>query len=61
MIKIVMHAHAGGDLEIMGNMQGKVIGQTIYILDSFGLPVEGTETRVNAGAMAYEYQIQYLD
>lgn len=30
------------------------------MLDAFGLPVEGTETRVNAGAMADEYMVQYI-
>ena len=28
-------------------------------MDSFALPVEGTETRVNAQAQAYEYMTQY--
>ena len=29
-------------------MQGKVQGDTFIVIDSFALPVEGTETRVNA-------------
>jgi len=29
MIKIVMHAHSGGDIEIMGNLQGKIIGENV--------------------------------
>jgi len=28
-------------------------------MDSFALPVEGTETRVNAQAAAYEYMAAY--
>lgn len=32
----------------MGLMQGKVQGDTFVVIDSFALPVEGTETRVNA-------------
>jgi hypothetical protein len=32
----------------MGLMQGKVQGDTFIVIDSFALPVEGTETRVNA-------------
>lgn len=30
-------------------------------MDSFGLPVEGTETRVNAGADANEYMCSHID
>lgn len=35
-------------LQVMGLMQGKVLGDTFVVIDSFALPVEGTETRVNA-------------
>ena len=41
-------------------MQGKIQGDTFIITDAFRLPVEGTETRVNAGAEADEYQVNYL-
>ena len=34
--------------QVMGLMQGKVQGDTFVVIDSFALPVEGTETRVNA-------------
>ena len=44
----------------MGLMQGKVIGDALVIIDSFALPVQGTETRVNAASEAYEYMVQYL-
>ena len=30
-------------------------------MDSFGLPVEGTETRVNAGSEANEFMCQHID
>ena len=30
-------------------------------MDSFGLPVEGTETRVNAGSEANEYMISHQE
>jgi COP9 signalosome complex subunit 5 len=60
MIKMVMHAISGKNLEIMGLMQGKVIGDEIIVLDAFGLPVEGTETRVNASSGANEYMVQYV-
>ena len=60
---MVMHARSGGIYEIMGLMQGKVDDktQTMYIMDAFALPVEGTETRVNAQNDAYEYMVQYQD
>jgi COP9 signalosome complex subunit 5 len=44
----------------MGLMQGKVVGHTIVIMDSFALPVQGTETRVNAQNEANEYMVQYM-
>ena len=31
------------------------------VMDSFALPVEGTETRVNAQAQAYEYMTAYIE
>ena len=33
----------------------------MYVMDSFGLPVEGTETRVNAGKEADEYLIAHTE
>ncbi|KAL5615069.1 uncharacterized protein BROUX77_000906 [Berkeleyomyces rouxiae] len=60
MIKMVMHAQSGGDLEVMGCMQGYVSGDTFIVTDAFPLPVEGTETRVNAQDEANEYLVQYL-
>lgn len=36
-------------------MRGKYEGDTIYVMDAYPLPVEGTETRVNAGDEALEY------
>ncbi len=67
LIKMVMHTRRGGDIEVMGLMQGKVKDgkgvfrvkddsiDTFYVMDSFPLPVEGTETRVNAGSEANEF------
>ena len=48
---MVMHARAGGSLEVMGLMQGKIdtrdpAGPTFIVMDAFALPVEATETRV---------------
>ena len=42
-------------------MQGKVVGHSIVIMDSFALPVQGTETRVNAANEANEYMVQYIE
>jgi COP9 signalosome complex subunit 5 len=58
---MVMHTKSGGDLEVMGIMQGKVRGDTFYILDAISLPVEGTETRVNAAADANEYLFNHIE
>lgn len=58
---MVMHARSGGDLEVMGCMQGYVTGDTFVITDAFRLPVEGTETRVNAQSEANEYLIEYTE
>jgi len=61
LLKMVMHARSGGTLEVMGLLLGKVDGNTMIVMDSFALPVEGTETRVNAQAQAYEYMTAYIE
>ncbi|KAJ2502434.1 COP9 signalosome catalytic subunit rri1 [Coemansia sp. RSA 1972] len=61
LVKMVMHARSGGDIEVMGLMLGKVVGNTMIVLDAFALPVEGSETRVNAQSESYEYMTQYLE
>ena len=45
----------------MGLMQGKVIGNSLVVIDSFALPVQGTETRVNAQEGANEYMVEYVN
>ncbi|KAI0249754.1 Mov34-domain-containing protein [Lactifluus subvellereus] len=60
LIKMVIHARSGVPWEIMGLMQGKVVGHSIVVMDSFALPVQGTETRVNAANEANEYMVQYI-
>ncbi|KAL1521892.1 hypothetical protein AB1Y20_021543 [Prymnesium parvum] len=64
LVKMVMHARSGGNLEVMGLMQGKIDpddprGPCFIVMDAFALPVEGTETRVNAQADAYEYMVEF--
>jgi len=56
----VIHARSGVPHEIMGLMQGKVMGNSLVIMDSFALPVQGTETRVNAANEANEYMVKYI-
>lgn len=60
LIKMVIHARSGVPHEIMGLMQGKVVGNALVIVDSFALPVQGTETRVNAQNEANEYMVSYI-
>ena len=55
-----MHARSGGSLEVMGLMQGYILPNTFVVTDAFRLPVEGTETRVNAQDEANEYMVSYL-
>lgn len=60
LLKMVMHANSGGSIEVMGSIQGRIENETFIIMDAFALPVEATEVRVNAGAEAYEYMVNYM-
>ncbi|KAF2659848.1 Mov34-domain-containing protein [Lophiostoma macrostomum CBS 122681] len=60
LLKMVMHARSGGALEVMGLMLGKIEANTFVVTDAFRLPVEGTETRVNAQDEANEYMVEFL-
>lgn len=59
--KMTIHAKSGGSIEIMGMMTGKIIEKGIIVMDVYALPVEGTETRVNAQAEGYEFMVRYLE
>lgn len=59
LLKMTVHARKGGDIEVMGLLQGRIDNHRITVLDAFALPVEGTETRVNAQAEGYEYMVAY--
>ena len=61
LLKLVMHACAGGRHEIQGVLLGKTEPHTFYVLDTISLPGLGTETRVNPIAEAAEYQWQYMN
>ena len=61
LIKMVMHARSGGSIEVMGLMLGYVQHETFIVTDALRLPVEGTETRVNAQSEADEYMVKFLD
>jgi COP9 signalosome complex subunit 5 len=41
-------------------MQGYIVADAFVVTDAFRLPVEGTETRVNAQDEANEYMVAYL-
>ena len=41
LLKMVIHARRGGNIEVMGLMQGRVDAHTLVVMDSFALPVEG--------------------
>ncbi|CAA9961555.1 COP9 signalosome catalytic subunit rri1 [Pyrenophora teres f. teres] len=60
LLKMVMHARSGGSIEVMGLMLGKIEAHTFVVTDAFRLPVEGTETRVNAQDEANEYMVEFL-
>ncbi|EDO16953.1 hypothetical protein Kpol_1041p11 [Vanderwaltozyma polyspora DSM 70294] len=60
-IKIFDHACHGGSIEIMGMLVGTILYNQIVIYDTYELPVEGTETRVNAQMESYEYMVQYMN
>ncbi|KAH9836865.1 COP9 signalosome complex subunit 5 [Teratosphaeria destructans] len=60
LVKMVMHAREGGDIEVMGLMLGYVEHETFIVTDAMRLPVEGTETRVNAHTEADEYMVEFL-
>ena len=59
--KMTTHACSGGDIEVMGLMMGKIKEDVFVVMDAFPLPVEGTETRVNAGAAANEFMIEFTE
>ena len=61
LIKMVMHAKSGDDLEIMGVMQGYPLGDTMIILDVIPLPEVGTETRIGTSDNGIEYMMARKD
>lgn len=60
-LKALVHSLRGGNMEVMGMLIGTTINDQFVVFDSFELPVEGTETRVNAQTESYEYMVQYVD
>lgn len=51
LLKMVMHARSGGNIEVMGLMQGRVDANTMIVMDSFALPVEGKIIGLNHSKM----------
>ena len=62
LMRMMTHCVAGGREEVMGMLQGRLGGdtRTLVVTSAFALPVQGTETRVNAQADANEYMVQYV-
>jgi len=67
LLKMLVHSIDGlakskaeEDLEVMGLLQGKVVGDTIVVMDTFGV-LKGSEVRVNAGTADYEFMVQYTE
>lgn len=61
LIKMVMHTKSGNNIEVMGLFQGKIIGDTFMVMDSFALPVEASETRVRTTDEGQQYQIDHTE
>lgn len=61
LLKMTIHARSGGSIEIMGLMIGYVSGTSFVITDAYRLPVEATETRVNAHEEAYGYMATFAE
>ncbi|CCH58918.1 hypothetical protein TBLA_0B00750 [Henningerozyma blattae CBS 6284] len=59
--KILDHTLRGGNVEVMGMLIGTTDYTEFIIYDSYALPVEGTETRVNAQLESYEYMVSYVN
>lgn len=47
--------------QVMGLLQGKIVHDTFVVIDSFPLPVEGTETRVNVMEEANVFMFEFLE
>ena len=45
LMKMCTHAQTGGSIEIMGMLVGKFWDILIIVMDTYRLPVEGTETQ----------------
>jgi len=67
LLKMLLHSVDGlaksrkdEDLEVMGLLQGKIDGDTIVIMDCFGVSM-GSEIRVNASLADFEFMVQYLE
>ncbi|KAF7356939.1 MPN domain-containing protein [Mycena venus] len=47
--------------EIMGLMENKLVGNALVIMDSFVLPMQGTEMCVNVASEVNGYMVKYID
>lgn len=61
LIKMAMHARSGGDIEVMGFILGFPKGDTMYVMDVYGLPAEASETRVTMDNECYAFAVRQRD
>lgn len=61
LLKIGLHSNAGNSKEVMGILLGSTQGDSFIVVDTFPLPVEGSETRVNPQEEAYEFMIDFME
>jgi len=50
----------GEDFEVMGLLTGKLEGNSLVVMDCFGV-LKGNEVRVAAGVADFEYMVQYTE
>lgn len=60
LMKMTIHAKSSGSIEVMGMITGKITKNAMIVMDVYALPVEGTETRVNAQTEGYEYMVEFM-
>eukprot|EP00835_Amoeboradix_gromovi_P006913 NODE_940_length_2909_cov_0.513167.p2 type:complete len:226 gc:universal NODE_940_length_2909_cov_0.513167:2132-1455(-) len=61
LMKMAVHAESGNEIEVMGLILGFCRENEFVVKDVFRAPVDGTETRVNAGNDAVEYMVNYCE
>ena len=55
-----LSARSGGQMEVMGILQGKLEDNTFVVMDAFALPVEGTESKTFAKSLRKSPAVRLL-